>query len=319
MSVLTPTSRLLELLELLQSQPLVTGREIAAHLDVDRRTVRRYVEALQDMGIPVEGQRGVGGGYRMRPGYRLPPLMLRDEEAVAVVLGLVAARRLGLDAGSEPAGAALEKIQRVLPATLRRRVEALTTTLEFTEAGVAGTPVAAETLLLIAEAIRRGRRLRTSYTSFSAVRSRRELSLYGLVVHSGHWYVAAYDHGRAALRTFRADRMSRATLTTDPAAPAPGGFDAVDHVSHSLASVPWTWDVAVVLNLPLTTVAKRIPPTLAGLVEAGDQTLLHIRVSSLDWMAGVLASLGCEFAIERPDELRARVGALAEHLAAQVS
>ena len=98
--VQTPTARLLELLELLQTQPLTTGTEIADRLGIDRRTVRRYVTALQDLGIPVEGQRGVGGGYRIRPGYRLPPLMLDDDEAVVVALGVIAAGRLGLTASS---------------------------------------------------------------------------------------------------------------------------------------------------------------------------------------------------------------------------
>jgi predicted DNA-binding transcriptional regulator YafY len=109
----TPTARLLELLELLQARPLTTGSEIAEHLEIDRRTVRRYIAALQDMDIPVEGQRGVGGGYRVRPGYRLPPLMLSDDEAVVIVLGLIAARRQGLDSGEGAADGALTKIHRV--------------------------------------------------------------------------------------------------------------------------------------------------------------------------------------------------------------
>src|SRR6187200_1620630 len=113
--MLTPTARLLELLELLQSQPAVTGREIADRLDVDARTVRRYVDALRDLGIPVEGQRGVGGGYAMRPGFRLPPLMLSGDEAVVVVLGLLAARRQGLESSEGSVDGALAKLHRVLP------------------------------------------------------------------------------------------------------------------------------------------------------------------------------------------------------------
>src|SRR6478735_6598307 len=144
----TRTARLLELLELLQARPLTTGSEIAEHLEIDRRTVRRYIAALQDMDIPVEGQRGVGGGYRVRPGYRLPPLMLSDDEAVAIVLGLIAARRQGLDSGD----GALTKIHRVLPDLLRRRVEALETTLGFTASPRAGAPVAGDTVLLLADA-----------------------------------------------------------------------------------------------------------------------------------------------------------------------
>ena len=107
--MVAPTSRLLELLELLQTQSLATGREIADRLGIDRRTVRRYIAALQELDIPVEGQRGVGGGYRIRPGFRLPPLMLTDDEAVVVALGLVAARHLGLDTASQPVDGASAK------------------------------------------------------------------------------------------------------------------------------------------------------------------------------------------------------------------
>ena len=210
----TPASRLLEVLELLQSRPVVSGREIADHLGVDGRTVRRYIDNLQELGIPVEGQRGVGGGYRLQPGYRLPPLMLSDDEVVMVVIGLAAARRLGLDAGGDHPESALEKIHRVLPTTLRRRVEALEAAVAFTSSETAGVPVEAEVLLLVSDAIRRRHRLRTAYTSFSGERSDRELSPYGLVVHSGRWYLAAHDHGREALRTFRVDRMAAVSMTT---------------------------------------------------------------------------------------------------------
>src|SRR5882672_1813505 len=142
--MLAPTSRLLELLELLQTRPLLTGTEIADRLAVDRRTVRRYIAALQELGIPVEGQRGVGGGYRVRPGYRLPPLMLNDDEAVVVVLGLVAARQVAPAGTTESVDGALAKIHRVLPEALRRRVEALETTLGFTTTAAAGAPVAGD-------------------------------------------------------------------------------------------------------------------------------------------------------------------------------
>ena len=141
--MLTPTSRLLELLEMLQAQPLTTGREIAQRLGIDARTVRRYIAALQALDIPVEGQRGVGGGYRVRPGYRLPPLMLDDDEAVAVVLGLIGARGSALDGEAEPVDGALAKILRVLPAPLRNQVEALEQTLGFTAAPPSGHPSAA--------------------------------------------------------------------------------------------------------------------------------------------------------------------------------
>jgi predicted DNA-binding transcriptional regulator YafY len=312
--VLEPSARLLDLLELLQARPLTTGQEIADRLEIDRRTVRRYVAALQELGIPIEGQRGVGGGYRMRPGFRLPPLMLTEDEAVAVVLGLLAAERLGADVED-----ALVKLHRVLPDALRRRVEALEATLAFTEAAPSAAPVRGDTALRLAEAIRRRRRLHTRYRTFAGEESDRELSPLGLVVHSGRWYLAAFDHGRGDLRTFRVDRMARAEIADEPAAAPPDGFDAVAEVSRSLARVPWNWEVEVLLDLHLDEAAKRIPATLAELIEADDGTLLRMRVGSLDWMAGVLAGLDCPFTVRRPEELRERVRALGEQLMSSVA
>ncbi len=313
--MLTPTARLLELLELLQAQPLLTGREISDRLEIDPRTVRRYVEALQRLGIPVEGQRGVGGGYRIRPGYRLPPLMLTDDEAVAVALGVQAAGRLGLAGLAEAVDGALVKIHRVLPDGLRRRVEALEATLDFTSRARRSAPVRGDTVLLLADVIRRRRRVRGTYRAFSGDETRRELSPHGLVVHSGRWYLAAYDHLRDDLRTFRVDRMRRLRAISETAVDAPEGFDAVAYVSTSLARVPWRWEVEVLLELPVDEAVRRVPATLAELVDEDGKTVLRMRVGSLDWMATILAGLGCGFSIRRPDELRTSVRELAERLA----
>jgi predicted DNA-binding transcriptional regulator YafY len=313
--VLTPTARLLEFLELLQAKPLITGREISDELGIDPRTVRRYVEALQKLGIPVEGQRGVGGGYRIRPGYRLPPLMLTDDEAVAVALGVQAAGRLGLSGSEEAVEGALAKIHRVLPDGLRRRVEALEATLDFTSRARRGGPVSGETVLLLADATRRRRRLRMTYRAFSGDETRRELSPHGLVVHSGRWYLAGYDHLREDMRTFRVDRMLRMRVIEERADDRPEGFDAVTYVSTSLARVPWGWDVEVALDLPLDEALRRVPATLAELVEEEGATVLRMRADSLDWAANVLAGLGCLFTIRKPDELRTSIRALADRLA----
>ncbi len=313
--MLTPTARLLELLELLQAQPLLTGREISDRLEIDPRTVRRYVEALQRLGIPVEGQRGVGGGYRIRPGYRLPPLMLTDDEAVAVALGVQAAGRMGLAGSPEAVDGALVKIHRVLPDGLRRRVEALEATLDFTSRARRSAPVRGDTVLLLADVIRRRRRVRGTYRAFSGDETRRELSPHGLVVHSGRWYLAAYDHLRDDLRTFRVDRMRRLRAISEAAVDAPEGFDAVAYVSTSLARVPWRWEVEVLLELPVDEAVQRVPPTLAELGDEDGKTVLRMRVGSLDWMATILAGLGCGFSIRRPDELRTNVRELAERLA----
>ncbi|HEX4678310.1 MAG TPA: YafY family protein [Gaiellaceae bacterium] len=315
----TPTSRLLALLALLQESPLITGSQIGERLQIGPRTVRRYIASLEELGIPVEGQRGVGGGYRIRPGYRLPPLMLTNDEAIICSLGLLVARRLGLGGENDAAEGARSKLHRVLPTTLRRQVEALETSLGFTAPPLAGVPPQSDAVLELADAISRRRRVRLAYRSHEGERSQRRLSPYGLVVHSGRWYLAAHDHGRNELRSFRVDRIRRIAIVDGALHDPPADFDAVAHVSASLARVPWTWEIEVLLELPFDVARTRLPPTLAELEAAPTGTLLRMRVSSLDWMAAVLAGLDCDFAIHEPDELRDSVRALAKRLQASTS
>lgn len=308
------TARRLELLELLQRRPLTTGGELAQRLGVDRRTLRRDVAALQEVGIPVEGERGVGGGYRLRPGFRLPPLMFSEDEAIALVLSLEAARRLGL---GDPDGAenALAKVHRVLPDGLRRRAEALEETLAFTTPPTSAEAPSGHTALQLAEAIRRRRRVRIAYRSHSGEVSERELSPHGLVIHAGRWYLAADDHGREELRTFRVDRIGRTTLADEAAVPPPADFDAVAHVTQGLARVPWPWAVEVLLELPIDRARQRVPASLAELGEEDGGTLLRMRTSSLPWTASLLAGLHCAFHVRRPNELRDAVRELGRRLA----
>ena len=305
-----PASRLLAFLELLQNQRVVDGRAAAAELGVSERTIRRYAVALHDLGIPVDGQPGVGGGYRLRPGVRLPPLMLSDEEAAAVVFGLVLAEQRGLG-GAE---GAVTKIARVFPERLMRRVERLRTELSLSgEPDPA--PASAETLLVIAEAVRRRRSLEIGYTRRDGTRSKREIDPLGLVARRGRWYVPARDRGGGELRTFRADRIARATIG-GPADPPEPGFDPAAHVVEMLARLPWAWEIEVHLDAPVSEVAGRVPATLAELKADDSGTRLKMRADSLDWVAGVLAGLGADFRVIHPDELRQHLESLASRLRA---
>jgi predicted DNA-binding transcriptional regulator YafY len=294
-------SKLLEFLEMLQNRPFVTGAELARDLDVDVRTVRRYVAAVQELGFPVEGERGPAGGYRLKPGYKLPPLMFTEDEATAVVLGLASAKRLGVPTSDE----ALAKINRVLPARLRSRTESLK---EVAFTSPPGTAPAGETVLTLAEAARRGRMVRARYTSHGGAKSERTMSPYGVVVHGGRWYVAAWDHGREDLRTFRVDRMTDVKIG-GAGRQRPQSFDAEGHVTRSFARVPWTHEVVVDLAEP-----REVP-----LAEVTPEGRLTMRVESLDYMARVLANLGCDFTIVRPDELRDAVNRLSDRLRAAAS
>jgi predicted DNA-binding transcriptional regulator YafY len=302
--------RLLLLLEALQSAPSRTGPELAERLGVDVRTVRRDVVALHALGIPVEAERGPGGGYRLGRGFRMPPLMLTAAEAETVALALTTARHQGLDADD-----ARGKILRVLPAPVAARVEALEAALSFVAPPPDAAPPEGEALLVLGEAARRGRRVRGTYVSAAGEETRRELSPHGVVGHGGRWYVPAFDHARGELRTFRADRF-RALRIGARGEPAPAGFDAAAHVALALARVPWAHAVEVLLDLPLPDATRVFPPTLAELEPAGDATVLRMRAESLDWVAGLLAGAGCAFEIRRPDALRTAVEALARSLSA---
>ena len=294
---MTPATRLLAFLEILQDRPFVTGQELAERLEVDLRTVRRYAQAVQQLGFPVEGARGPAGGYRLKPGYKLPPLMLTEDEATAVVVGLHSARRLGVPTSEK----ALAKIQRVLPARLRARTESLEK-VAFTSPE--GTPPASETALTLAEAAQRGRRVSAQYTSYEGAETDRDLSPYGLVVHGGRWYLAAYDHGREDLRTFRVDRMRSVEMHGAGRPPEPG-FDAVEHVLRSFARVPWTHECVV----ELSSTDVHVP---LGELQGNRLTM---RVESLDYMARVLAGLDCDFTVISPPELNTSVDRLADRLA----
>ncbi|GAA2887413.1 WYL domain-containing protein [Streptosporangium fragile] len=311
-------SRVLALLEVLQASPGLTGPELAARLEVDERTIRRYAARLSELGVPVRAERGRYGGYRLLPGYRLPPLMLTDDEATAVVLGLLAGRRIGLAVGEAATESALAKIQRVLPRPLRERVDAVPETLSHTAAAArAGTPKAAP-LLALADAARHRVTVRLAYRSWRGEESERDLDPYGIVFHAGRWYVAGFDHGSGEVRTFRVDRVAGAART-GRGFETPAGFDPVAHVVGSLSAVPYRHEVRVLLETSLPEAAARIPAATATLTETSGGVLLAARAERLDGMAQMLAGLGWPFTVITPDGLRDEVRALAARLAAFAS
>jgi predicted DNA-binding transcriptional regulator YafY len=307
-----PTTRVLAMLELLQARRQLSGAELAAGLGVDQRTVRRYALRLADLGIPVTAERGRYGGYRLLPGYRLPPLMLTDDEAAAVVIGLLAAERLGQPVAG--ISTALAKIQRVLPATLSERVAALRQTLDFTQ-HQRKPAVAADTgiVLTLATAASQHQRVRLRYRSHAEQDSERDLDPYGLVLHSGRWYVTGRDGKSGELRTFRVDRVSEALLSGVSFDP-PAGFDPVQHVTRSLAAVPYAHEIEVVLATTLANAQRRIPPTVATLAETEGGVLLTGRAEHLPGLAAMLAGLGWPFTVRRPAALRDEVRALSDRL-----
>jgi predicted DNA-binding transcriptional regulator YafY len=319
-----PTARVLSLLELLQSGGVRTVAELACRLGVDERTVRRYVDHLIDLDVPVETVRGRYGGYRLGSGYRMPPLMLSDDEALAVVLGLVAGRWTGLatDTASETAAA---KIRRVLPERLARRLDAVLGSVAFTTPP--GQAPAPDTgiLLSVADAVRHNRPVSIRYTARDGRRSERTFHPYGLVAHSGRWYVTGADPGVGEDRTLRLDRIADARTLPGSFEP-PAGFDPAQHVLSALATTPYRHEVTLTIQGTIEQIRARLPASVATVEEmppaggADPQTgpwfRVEVRAERLDWLPPVLASLDLPFAVQRPDQLRDLVAALASRLAA---
>jgi predicted DNA-binding transcriptional regulator YafY len=310
-----PTARVLTLLELLQSGGLRTLAELADRLDVDERTVRRYVDHLIDLDVPVESVRGRYGGYRLAPGYRMPPLMLTDDEALAVLLGLVAGRRAGLETTTTANETATAKIRRVLPDRLARRLDAVLDSLNFTTSPSETPTPDGAVLLSIADAIRHHRPIAIRYTAGDSHRSARTLHPYGLVVHSGRWYVTGADPAIGEDRTFRLDRITDARTLPGSFEPPPG-LDPSQRVLSGFAEAPYQHEVSLLIQGTVEQIRTRLPASVAIVAQPRTTEWLRVEVRAerLDWLPGVLASLDLPFTIERPAELRDLVAALADRL-----
>jgi predicted DNA-binding transcriptional regulator YafY len=319
--VTRPTARVLALLEILERGGTHRAAQLAAELGVDERTVRRYIEHLVDIGIPIESVRGRYGGFRLTVGERMPPLMLTEDEALAVSLGLVAAQRSGLVGAAGAAESAGRKVRGSLPAPSARRLEAVLRGAAFTEPVVPAAAAETRVLLLLAEAARERRPLWFRYTARDGRASARTLLPYGVVAHAGRWYATGHDSLSGQVRTFRLDRMLDPSLLPG-AFDVPPGFNPVEAVLGSLATTPWAHDVRVVVRGAVDEVRRAVPRDLATVDEVADATpdepwsRVRLRAERLDWVAALLAGLNREFVIESPDELRASMRGLADRLAA---
>ena len=314
-----PTARVLALLEILQRGGTRTVAELAGRLGVDERTVRRYVAHLVDLEIPVRSVRGRYGGYVLAPGFRLPPLMLTDDEALAVLLGLIGAQRSGLVTGVVGAvESATSKVRRVLPTALERRLDALLATTEITgPPHPESRPPESEVVLALAEAARDRRPIGIEYLSHDGRHSERTLHPYGIVAHDGRWYVTGEDSSSGEVRTFRVDRIRRPRVLPGEFA-VPSGFDPTDQVLTGLAGVPRGEAVSVRVQGTTEHVRARLPAGVATVDDLPDEAgWVRVRLVAvrLDWVPGALAGLDRPFVIEQPEALRTLVHDLALRLA----
>jgi predicted DNA-binding transcriptional regulator YafY len=310
--MLDTSARLLKLLSLMQARADWTGPELALRLEVGARTVRRDIERLRTLGYPVHAAPGVAGGYRLGAGASLPPLLLDEEEAVAVAVALRTAASATVTGIEETALRALAKLEGVLPPPLRRRVSAVSSAM--TPYPSFGAQVDPELLALLAGAIRDRERLRLRYNDHVGVSTRRLVEPHRLVPTGRRWYLVAWDTGREDWRTFRVDRIERMPSSAGRCmARQPPATDIAAYVARGISRARETHQARVLLHAPLTTVAQRVAPA-TGTLEAIDKhtCLLH---TGADWLGGLaiyIASIGVDFEVLDPPELAAEIRRLAE-------
>ncbi len=315
--MLETSARLLRLLSLLQSRRDWRGTELAERLGVGLRTVRRDIDRLRDLGYPVDASPGAAGGYRLGIGAALPPLLLDDEEAVAVAISLHTAATGSVAGLEETSLRALTKLQQMLPSRLRHKITAFhTTTVPLTGPGSSPDTVDPDLLTAIAVACRDQRRLRLCYLGRDGATTR-NVEPHRLVHTPRRWYLLAWDTDRGDWRTFRLDRI-KGPLSPPGARftprPPPTG-DVAAYVSQSISSAPYRYQARILIHAPLEDVAPHTSPA-AGRLEAIDQhtCILHTGSNSLDELAVHIAVKGFDFQVLDPPELIPVLHALAERL-----
>jgi len=309
-----PTTRLLALLELLQARGSLSGPELAQRLEVDERTLRRYIRALEDLGVPITAERGRHGGYSLVSGFRLPPMMFTNDEALALSLGLVAARGLGL-AEAAPAVEGLQaKLGRVMPQALQRQLQALAATVTLDLPGARDRADHAA-LAQLAAAAQAQQRIWLRYRGEQGRGSEREFDAYGLVYRAGRWYVSGWCHLRQGLRSFRLDRIE-ALAPRQARFARPDGFDAAAHLKQSIVALPRALDVDVLLHAPLEKVAAELGGALGMLVPEGGHTRLHTQTDAPAWFARQLLRLPFDVEVLEPAVLRGALATRARKLLA---
>jgi predicted DNA-binding transcriptional regulator YafY len=310
-----PTTRLLSMLELLQARGKMGGPELARRLEVGERTVRRYVAMLQEMGVPVEAERGRHGAYTLSPGFKLPPMMFTDEEALALALGLLSARRLGLSGAAPAVEGAQAKLERVMPEGLRERVRTFEEVVVPAAAAPARLP-AGEVVVTLSTAVRERKRVWMHYRSGYSGETQRAVDPYAVVQGDAFWYAFGYCHLREGRRLFRLDRVL-SVERLDESFELPSAFDTPHGVLEALADMREDrWSVEVLLETTVQEARAELPKMGVSVEETSQGVVMRSSTSDLAWMARVLAGLSFPFVVRTPPELRESLRALAAKISA---
>jgi predicted DNA-binding transcriptional regulator YafY len=316
-----PTSRILAMLELLQDRPGMSGPALATELGVTTRTIRRYVVTLQDMGIPVEPAAGRTGGYWLRPGFRLPPLMFSADEAIGLSVALLGTRTSSTDELPMPVTRALAKIERVLPKELANQIATIRDGFTVAEMGWPTRDAFPDPSVLakVTQAAMSHQRCWMRYGRPDGDQTAREIDPYGVLLFSGLWYVHGWCHLRKGTRTFRVDRIRRIDVLPRQFDP-PDGFDVQDAVLRSIANAWTRWQIEIEVAAPVEEVRAWIPPTVVVLESVdADRTRMIGGTENLDWFATRLGELPFPMTIRRPAELGPKMREIGERMLAMAA
>lgn len=311
-----PTTRVLAVLELLQTHGRMSGAEMASRLGVDGRTLRRYIATLEELGIPVTAERGRAGGYALIAGFKLPPMMFTEDETLALSIGLLAVHSLGLSEAAPAVASAQAKLERVMPANLKRRLRAVDETVQLGMSRSA-TPAGNAALLTLSGAAQARQRVRLRYRALDDKLSERDFDTYGLAYREGCWYAVGMCHLRQAIRSFRVDRVVGAKLT-GTSFERPGKFDSLSHLVHSLATLPREFTIEVLIKADLGRLQGLLFDSFGVFEETPEGVVVHNQSDDLDWFARQLASLPFDVEIRHPPELHHAVRECALRLLRQV-
>lgn len=317
--MLTASNRLLRLLSLLQTRRHWTGADLAETLDIHPRTLRRDIDRLRELGYPIQASSGVAGGYAFRAGHALPPLLLDNDEALAVAITLRTAATGSVGGIEESALCALVKLEQVMPTRLRRRVEALKSVIVPIRRG--GPTVDASVLATLAAACRDQLLIEFGYTDIRGKTSRRHVEPQGMAHTAQRWYLVAWDPARDDWRTFRIDRMAGAPRVGGhfTPRPPPEGGDLRAFVSRSIRVAPHAEQARIILHAPLAVMTRQLAESGHQLEPLDDACcLLRCAVDSLDYLAYWLMTLDVDFQVLAPEALRDRLKAAAQRLTRSV-
>jgi len=309
-----PTTRVLAVLALLQAHGRMSGSELAGRLEVNIRTLRRYIIMLQDLGIPIEAERGRNGAYILSAGFKLPPMMFTNEEALTLTVGLISVRRLNLADTDRAVESALAKLERVMPHELKIRTRALTETITLDQNTASSTPPSEVVLSTMSSAAQLQQCVHIRYQPNQGEATERDFDPYGLTYYLHKWYAVGFCHLRQDLRSFRLDRISYINAI-HAHFKRPEGFEPLAHVMQAIATLPRKFAFELLLKTDMDTAQKEVFDVLGVLESVQGEVIMRGSVEDLDWLARQISIFSFEFVVREPVELRAELKKHSEKLA----